>query len=100
MNGHFLAQNKFIWGFNCNSNGKFSKEDVDIKQFQSTAIKKFVDEAYETDLEIHVMPYEDMPFVMVKSVSTIWYFLTSPENALSFMKEIMIDGHYELCKVI
>lgn len=95
MSSCFLAQNKFLWGFSINKDGK---ENLKITKFKSQVVKDIVDHYYENDLEIHVMPKEKMPFVMVIRPNVIWYYLTSEYDCGAFMKNIMVDGNYELCQ--
>ena len=105
MKSHFLGQNKELWGFSIKENGE---KEYGIKKFKADTVKKIIEYYYETDLEIHIMPNGDLsldknkrfPFVMLKGAKSNWYYLTSEDEASSFMTHIMVDGNYELCQIV
>lgn len=97
MNSCFLGKNKLLWGFVLNEDGK---TQCKVTQNDSEIVKRMLDYFYEENAEIHVMPKFEMPFVSIKIEGIKWYFLTSEQDANAFMKNIMVDGDYELCQII
>ena len=94
---YFVGQHKDLWGFSLKLDGT---DECDISKFAADLVKKIIDHYYESDWEIHVMPNEQMPFVMVKNPESIWYYLRSEYEAIIFRENIMVNGSYEFCHVI
>ena len=94
---YFVGQNKNLWGFSLKRNGT---NECDISKFTADLVKKIIDHYYESDWEIHVIPSEPMPFVMIKNPEKTWYYLRSEDEAIIFRENIMVNGSYELCQAI
>lgn len=90
MTSIFTGQTKELWRF-CQSHKKEPK--VEISKVKADAVQKIVHHAYETDLEIHVLPHASIPFVLIKTPTSLWHYFCSKEDAETFRKNILIDGY-------
>ena len=97
MISHFFGQNKSLWGFSITPHKE--KESV-VNKFKSETIQRMIDHCFDLNYEIHVMPNSHVPFIMIKNEKESFYYLQSENEAHCFMKNIMVDGGYELCQVI
>jgi hypothetical protein len=90
MTGVFAGQNKELWRFSLSHN---HVPKFEISKINADAVQKIVHHAYESDMEIHVLPHASIPFVLVNTATTMWHYFCSKEEAEAFKKNILVDGY-------
>jgi hypothetical protein len=90
MTGIFTGQSKELWRFSLSHK---EEPKVEISKVKADVVQKIVYHAYETDMEIHVLPHASIPFVLINTPTSKWHYLCSREEAEAFQKNILVDGY-------
>ena len=97
MTSYFCGKNKQLYGFSISYKGEIKD---DITSVKASVVKKIIDHALETNMEIHVLTNISIPCIFIKTPQAIWHYVRSRDEADEFRKNIVISDHYPCCQYL